>query len=137
MSINGEQESNETSSLSNFLAASDDKDISGIQNVIATHVVRNVYLGRGNQVDETLPRSKWHQKLPNVASTIITIFVCMSFVSALCIFRMYMIRNKAELMSSRSVKPLIIKDTIEISYEDAELRSQANPTLMRCSTSDL
>jgi hypothetical protein len=50
---------------------------------------------------------------------------------------MYMIRNKAELMSSRSVKPLIIKDTIEISYEDAELRSQANPTLMRCSTSDL
>lgn len=133
MSINGKQTLNEASSLSNFLAASDDKDVLGIQNVTATHVVR---IGRGNQVDETLLGNKWHQKNPDVSGIIITILVFFGFVSGIYIFRIHMIRNKAELMSSRKLKPLIRKDTIEIPSEDTELSSQPTPPLMRCNTSD-
>jgi hypothetical protein len=140
MSINGKQELNETSSLSNFLAASGDIGILGIQNVTATLVMRNVYLVGGNQVDDTLLGSTWHQKNPNMAgiTMMTTILVFFSFLGGLFIFRVYMIQNKAELVGSRSLKPLIITDASEVTSDDTKFSSQPTPPpLIRCSTSEL
>jgi hypothetical protein len=139
-SINGKRELNETGSLSNFLAASGDIDVLGIQNVTATLVVRNVYLVGRNQVDDTLLGSKWHQKNPNMAgiTMMTTILVFSGFVGGLFIFRTYVIRNKAEKVGSRSLKPLIITDKSKVTSEDTEFSSQPTPPPSPwCSTSEL